>query len=133
MRKLIAFEELFEDCTRFGTKMQTRDYLINGENAIVDQGQSFIAGYTNQEAGVFTDVPAIIFGDHTRVIKYVDFPFFLGADGTKILKSKKRDSNYKYLYYCLLNARIPNTGYNRHYKWLKELQPILSINDLFLS
>ena len=26
------------------------------------------------------------------------------------------------MYYALRNARIPNTGYNRHYKWLKEVE-----------
>ena len=66
-------------------------------------------------------MPAIVFGDHTRVIKYVEKPFFLGADGVKLLKSKLKDANYKYLYYALRNARIPDTGYNRHFKWLKEI------------
>ena len=64
-------------------------------------------------------MPVIVFGDHTRIIKYINRPFFLGADGTKILKSKIPDANYKYLYYALKNAKIPNTGYNRHFKWLK--------------
>ena len=71
---------------------------------------------------MFKDVPVIIFGDHTRVIKYVEEPFFLGADGTKILRSKIPDANYKYLYYALKNAKIPNTGYNRHFKWLKDVK-----------
>ena len=67
-------------------------------------------------------MPVVIFGDHTRVIKYVDEPFFLGADGVKVLRSKDKNANYKYLYYALKNAKIPNTGYNRHFKWLKEVQ-----------
>ena len=45
----------------------------------------------------------------------------MGADGVKLLKSKINDANYKYLYYVLSNAKIPNTGYNRHFKWLKEI------------
>ena len=45
----------------------------------------------------------------------------MGADGTKVLKSSLKNVNYKYLYYLLKNANIPDTGYNRHYKWLKEL------------
>ena len=76
---------------------------------------------------MFTDVPAIIFGDHTRIIKYVDTPCFLGADGVKLLKAKVPNANYKYLYYVLSHADIPNTGYNRHFKWLKEVEiPIFS-------
>lgn len=119
---MLDFNELFEDKTKYGTKLKTSQYQENGKNIIVDQGQSDIAGYTNIEEGLFTDVPVIIFGDHTRVVKYVDQPFFLGADGTKILKSKYLDANYKYLYYALKYIKIPNTGYNRHYKWLKKLK-----------
>ena len=116
-----AFNDIFEDCTSLGTKIPKDNYLPEGKHIVVDQGQNVIAGYTNQDEGIFEDVPAIIFGDHTRIIKYVDEPFFLGADGVKLLKSKKQNANYKYLYYALRNARIPDTGYNRHFKWLKEV------------
>ena len=88
----------------------------------MDQGQAEIAGYTNREEGLFKEVPVIIFGDHTRVIKYIDEPFFLGADGVKVLRSKEKNANYKYLYYALKSAKIPNTGYNRHFKWLKDVE-----------
>ena len=115
-----AFGELFIDETKKGIKLQTSEYKKQGNHIIVDQGKNPIAGYTDREKGVFEDVPVIIFGDHTRVIKYVDQPFFLGADGVKILRSKDKNSNYKYLYYALRNANIPDTGYNRHFKWLKE-------------
>ena len=114
------FDEVFEDKTKFGTKLKTDEYKPAGRYAIIDQGQNEIAGYTNLEEGVFTDIPAIIFGDHTRKIKYVNTPFYIGADGVKILKSKDENVNYKYLYYALKNINIPNTGYNRHFKWLKE-------------
>ena len=116
-----AFSDIFVDQTSAGVKIPKEEYLENGKHIIVDQGQNSIAGYTNRETGLYTDVPAIVFGDHTRIIKYVDKPFFLGADGVKLLKSKKEKANYKYLYYALKNARIPNTGYNRHFKWLKEV------------
>lgn len=117
-----SFDEIFEDKTKYGTKIKTSEYKEIGKYAIIDQGQEEIAGYTDLEKGVFEDVPAIIFGDHTRVIKYVRDPFFLGADGVKILKCKELNANYKYLYYALKNAKIPNTGYNRHFKWLKQIQ-----------
>ena len=116
-----AFNDIFEDCTSLGTKIPKDNYVPEGKYIVVDQGQNIIAGYTNEEDGLYKDVPAIVFGDHTRIIKYVDEPFFLGADGVKLLKSKKKDANYKYLYYALKNARIPDTGYNRHFKWLKEV------------
>lgn len=118
---MARFEDVFSDETKRGHKIQTSEYLSVGKYPIIDQGQAQIAGYTDLEDGLFTDVPAIIFGDHTRIIKYVDSPFFLGADGVKVLKTKVDGTDYKYLFYCLQNAKIPNTGYNRHFKWLKEV------------
>jgi type I restriction enzyme S subunit len=117
-----SFDEIFVDKTKYGVKVQTTEYGEVGEHIIIDQGQSQIAGYTDRQEGLFEEVPVVIFGDHTRVIKYVDEPFFLGADGVKVLRSKDDNANYKYLYYALKNARIPDTGYNRHFKWLKEVQ-----------
>lgn len=117
---MAIFTDVFEDVTKFGKKIPTSEYLESGKYPIIDQGQSDIAGYTNEENGLFTDVPVVIFGDHTRAVKYVDTPFFLGADGVKVLKSKIDNVNYKYLYYAVSSVNIPDTGYNRHFKWLKE-------------
>ena len=123
----MKFTDIFDDVTKQGKKISTENYLSQGQHPIIDQGHTTIAGYTNQTEGLFTDVPAIIFGDHTRIIKYVDTPCFLGADGVKLLKAKVPNANYKYLYYVLSHADIPNTGYNRHFKWLKEVEiPIFS-------
>ena len=110
----------FIDVTKYAKKLPTSEYLDSGKYPIIDQGQKQIAGYTDIEEGLFTDVPAIIFGDHTRIIKYIDTPFFIGADGVKVIKSLDKGADYKYCYYLLKSARIPDTGYNRHYKWLKE-------------
>ena len=117
-----SFDEVFEDVTKLGTKIKTDEYHPAGKYQIIDQGQEAVAGYTDLENGVFENVPAIVFGDHTRIVKYVDQPFFLGADGVKVLRSRFKDANYRYLYYALKSAKIPNTGYNRHFKWLKEAQ-----------
>ncbi len=114
------FDEVFEDRTKYGTKIKTDDYHSSGAHIIIEQGQEQIAGFTDLEDGLFTEVPALVFGDHTRIIKFVDRPFFLGADGVKVLRCRYEDANYKYLYYALKSVRIPNTGYNRHFKWLKE-------------
>ena len=116
------FNEIFIDKTKYGEKIQTSEYEKQGKHIIVDQGQAEIAGYTDREEGLFNEVPVIIFGDHTRLIKYIDEPFFLGADGVKVLRSKEKNANYKYLYYALKSAKIPNTGYNRHFKWLKDVE-----------
>ena len=125
---MARFPEVFADVTKEGHKIAKEYYLPNGQYPIIDQGQDCIAGYWNEETGLYDDVPAIIFGDHTRIIKYVDIPCFLGADGVKLLKPVLKNTNCKYLYYALCSAKIPNTGYNRHFKWLKEVDiPIPSL------
>lgn len=92
-----------------------------GRFPVIDQGQAFIAGYSDSEGRVIReDLPVIIFGDHTRCFKYVDFPFILGADGTKVIKPKDRLFDPKFFYYALLSLDIPNRGYNRHFSVLKE-------------
>lgn len=116
---MASFDEVLKDCTKLGTKIPTSEYLENGKYPIIDQGQNDIAGYYNSDDGLFENVPAIVFGDHTRVVKYVDKPCFLGADGVKLLCPV--DINCKYLFYQLSYADIPNTGYNRHFKWVKAL------------
>ena len=117
---IVKFSDVFSDETKHCQKIPSSEYLPEGSFPIIDQGKEQVAGYSNAGEGLFTEVPAIIFGDHTRIIKYVDEPFLVGADGVKVLKCKIEDTNYKYLYYCLQAIRIPNTGYNRHFKWLKE-------------
>ncbi len=92
-----------------------------GRFPVIDQGQSFIAGYTNDEERViYNGLPYIIFGDHTRCFKFVDFPFVLGADGTKVLKPDEARFDSKFFYFALINQKIPSRGYNRHFKLLKE-------------
>lgn len=118
---MASFDEVLKDCTKLGTKIPTSEYLENGKYPIIDQGQNDIAGYYDSDNGLFKDVPAIVFGDHTRVVKYVDKPCFLGADGVKLLCPLDKDINCKYLFYQLSCADIPNTGYNRHFKWVKAL------------
>ena len=118
---MASFDEVLKDCTKLGTKIPTSEYLENSKYPIIDQGQNDIAGYYGSDDGLFKDVPAIVFGDHTRVVKYVDKPCFLGADGVKLLCPVDKDINCKYLFYQLSYADIPNTGYNRHFKWVKAL------------
>lgn len=112
--------DVFDDVTKYGTKMKTSQYLEHGKNPIFDQGKDYIAGYTNEDEGVFQKVPVILFGDHTGILKYITRPCFLGADGVKLLKPKDPNIVVKYLFYALSNVNIPDAGYSRHFKWLKE-------------
>ena len=100
----------------------TSQYLENGDFPIVDQGKKFIAGYTNNKSLVYSDIlPVVVFGDHTRAVKFIDFSFAVGADGTKVLKPID-DFEPKFFYYMLLGLDLGGRGYARHFKLLKELE-----------
>lgn len=80
-----------------------------------------VSGYCDDDSLLYhIDNPVVIFGDHTRVLKYVDFDFVVGADGVKILIPKEF-LKAKFLLYYLRWYQVPSLGYSRHYKLLKEI------------
>jgi len=100
--------------------LQTRDYGQVGKYPVIDQGQSLIAGRTDAGEGVISEsLPVIVFGDHSRTFKYVDFPFVRGADGTQILKPRA-GVNPLYFYFACRSLDLASRGYNRHFRLLKE-------------
>ena len=115
----------FEACINKTPKpkqVKTEEYNSGTKYPIVSQEDKLISGYYDDESYVFhIDSPVVIFGDHTRVLKYIDFDFVVGADGVKII-SPKQELNAKFLLYYLQWYKIPNLGYSRHYKLLKEIQ-----------
>lgn len=107
--------ESFDNHTDSKKKIKQKDYLVKGKLAVVDQGQELIGGYTNDvEKSYSGELPIVIFGDHTRCIKFVDFPFAQGADGVKVLRPKLFYLP-KAFYYALQSVNIPNLGYRRHF------------------
>lgn len=121
----------FEKCikkVKYTNKIANKDFKEEGRFPIVSQEEVFISGYWDNPADVFhVESPVVIFGDHSRHIKYVDFDFVIGADGVKIL-APVEDIDAKYLYYYLRNLRIKSLGYSRHYKVLKEMSvPVTSM------
>lgn len=103
-------------------KTKQKDYLKQGRVAIIDQGQQLIGGYTDDGNMVMPcNLPVIVFGDHTRVVKYIPFPFGVGADGIKVLQPKQGILP-KFLYYATqyLVLRLEDRGYARHYQYLEK-------------
>src|SRR3990167_3716274 len=95
-----------------------KQYQKTGKFPVIDQSQDFIGGYTNDSILVYTDnLPVVVFGDHTRAIKFVDFQFAVGADGTKVLKPKDF-LNPKFFYFSLMSLDIESRGYARHFRIL---------------
>ena len=107
-------------------QVMTADYLAEGKIPIIDQSRDFIAGYTDdEETLVFLGKPVIVFGDHTRVLKYIQFPFAKGADGTQLIVSKCENMPQSLLYLSLLNVDLSNYHYARHFKYLKAEEIII--------
>lgn len=129
----------FEDCLQKVKKqkaVKSKCYLDNGLYPIVSQESDLISGYTNEEKILYKhEKPVIIFGDHTKNIKYVDFDFVVGADGVHILYVND-DILPKFFYYELCSIQLRNLGYARHYKLLKEKEigyPNLSEQERIVS
>ena len=117
--KFEDFTIVVKDITGGNKKYVSTEYLSEGKYPIIDQGEKFIGGYIDDEEVVKRDKDIVIFGDHTKVLKYVDFDFCLGADGVKVLQPNDKLTS-KFLFYFLHTIELPNVGYSRHFKFLKE-------------
>ncbi|MGJ1235169.1 MULTISPECIES: restriction endonuclease subunit S [Sphingobacterium] len=119
MWEKVKFTDVVKDVTGGNKKLNQDKYLDKGKYPIVDQGEKFIGGYFDDDLTVKVVKPVVVFGDHSKCIKYVNFDFILGADGVKVLEPcQKLDS--KYLFHFLKTLKLPNVGYSRHFKFLKE-------------
>lgn len=114
------FDDIFQTISVSGLKEE--EYQKTGIYPVFDQNKNkYISGYT--DAGIHLKVlekPVILFGDHSRAVKYIDIDkCCFGNDGIKLIVPKGNLDEY-FGYILIKNQRIPNTGYNRHFKYLKE-------------
>ena len=102
-------------------KIMKTEFLDDGPIPCVDQSRDFIGGYTDDEESII-DIgkPVIVFGDHTRILKFVDFPFASGADGTQLIASIDESISQEFLYFALDSIDLSNYFYARHFKFLKD-------------
>lgn len=119
------------------TKIEKRDILENGKYPVITQETDrVVSGYTNNENAI-TDLPLIVFGDHSCTFKYIDFPFIRGADGTQLLKFTESELKSKYVFYYLQGIKIENyEKYERHFKYLKNTKiplPPLDIQEQIIK
>lgn len=127
---------------RMPGQVKREDFARGSTFPIVDQSVDFIAGYTDDPSLVVSLQPYVVFGDHTRAVKYVDFAFAQGADGIKVLQAADGLST-RWLYYCLAHFDIPSRGYNRHWTVVRDLRipvppppvqaEIMRVLDAFVS
>ena len=116
------FGELFKRLNVKAHQIKTSEYQTQGLHPVIDQGQSPIVSFSDQTDKLFKTPTGgvIVFGDHTRIVKFVDMDFLVGADGTQLL-AMKGNNVAKFFFYQFLIKKIPDTGYNRHFKFLNDL------------
>ena len=120
------FLNLVSDGTRKCIKVQRRDYQMRGLVQIIDQGKSQVGGYTDRTKGAFAGpFPTVVFGDHTRRFKLIEKPFFLGADGVKLLEPKINMLDPVFLFGQCQALDINDAGYSRHFRFLKMKELVL--------
>jgi type I restriction enzyme S subunit len=118
----MPFEDILTDKVGDYIKLKQSATNVSGKYSVVDQGEELINGYVDDEKLLYKgELPVIIFGDHTRRLKFIDFKFAVGADGTKILKPHAF-LDIKFFYYYLRSLSIKSEGYSRHYKFLKSIE-----------
>ncbi|MDV7201122.1 restriction endonuclease subunit S [Roseovarius sp. 10] len=114
--------------TKVPSKIQRKAYLAEGTFPIVSQETGLINGYWNNESDVVhVKRPVVVFGDHTRILKYVDFDFVVGADGTQIMAPIER-LDPKYYYYALKTINLEGKGYARHFSHLKKCEIVFPVS-----
>lgn len=102
-------------------KIPRSEYGNGSTYPIIDQGQSAIAGYTDDESALVPNGEYILFGDHTRAVKWADYPFAQGADGLKILVPIDALIP-RFAYHVIQGLTIPSRGYNRHWTVLNQIE-----------
>lgn len=119
----IALGELIETVSYRGHQENATGFLREGRYPVIDQGANDIAGYTNDTLPITSPLPLVVFGDHTRNVKFAHQPFVVGADGVKLLRPKDDRISPRYLYWLTVFAikQIPSLGYSRHFSSLREV------------
>jgi type I restriction enzyme S subunit len=115
---------LFQLRSEKSKQIKATEYLESGFLPVIDQSERPIAGYIDDPARAYSGpLPVIIFGDHTRATKFIEFPFGAGADGTQILAPMPQ-MDARFLYYVVSRSSllIGNYGYDRHLKHLRRFK-----------
>ena len=90
----------------------------DGSIPVISQSSNFIEGYSDcYDKAFHPNNGIVIFGDHTKNVKFFSEDFIIGADGVKLIDW---DYNKQYLYYLIkyVSEKIPSKGYSRHFQYL---------------
>lgn len=97
-----------------GHQIKSSDISSLGRYPVVSQSEAEVDGYSDWKSPV-EDIPVVLFGDHTCVVKLIDYPFVVGADGTKLLKSSSLVAAYLFRAVQFEAYSIVDGEYRRHY------------------
>lgn len=97
--------------------VSSTNYSDSYPTPVLTAGKSFIIGYTDETAGVYNQLPCIIFDDFTTDSKYVDFPFKVKSSAMKILRVHK-DLNIEYVSFFMSVNRLIGDTHKRY--WISE-------------
>ncbi|MFN5515586.1 MAG: restriction endonuclease subunit S, partial [Cyanobacteriota bacterium] len=120
--EVIDFQETVTKISTNRKKIKQKEYLERGAIPVIDQGQELIGGFTDDKKSVINcDLPVLVFGDHTKVIKLVTFPFAPGADGIKVIKPLSIFLPKLFASFVrVIVHKIPDKGYARHFQHLEK-------------
>jgi type I restriction enzyme S subunit len=100
-------------------QIPSNNILSEGNIPVIDQGKDMVKGFSNQSEKTFRTDGVVVFGDHTTILKYIDFDFIVGGDGVKLISSNTIEM--KYLYYNMIYNNVSSEGYKRHFSILKNI------------
>lgn len=111
---IVDFNSIFETISSKPYQIKQSQIQSHGIRPVVSQSMNHIEGYTDEANYLHHQSPVLVFGDHTRIVKYIDFDFVVGADGVKIINPLFYQ---RYAYYMILYAsiNIEDKGYSRHF------------------
>jgi type I restriction enzyme S subunit len=95
--------------------VESESYSSRNKTPVLTANKSFVLGYTNEDFGIYKNIPAIIFDDFTTDSKFVDFPFKVKSSAIKILKSKGEDFNLRFVYELMKSINFQIANHKRHY------------------
>nr|WP_321483125.1 restriction endonuclease subunit S [uncultured Cohaesibacter sp.] len=124
------FDDFFQVLATTGKKILAKEYQETGTWPVIDQGAEIVSGYTDDETKLIkSDKPVLVFGDHTRCMKFINSAFAPGADGTKLLVT--RDAiDPRFAYHLYFAIKLPNRGYSRHFGFLRRCSfPVPPLNE----
>ena len=103
---------------------QSTDYIVSSTNyddsyltPVLTAGKSFIIGYTDEEEGLYSKLPCIIFDDFTTASKLVTFPFKVKSSAMKILQVNQNIS-IKYVAAFMSITQLIGDTHKRY--WISE-------------